>query len=153
MLHVFRRCFSETSSNSVENALNSFHNEVPRPPVTNPVATFDSSPFQAAATSTPSHAVIRGTHYPATLPAMLSVSQASSANSYNNVNNGSDMGPPLHGPSPAIRPEEFLMLQPIENMGLLARPASLHLQELNREITNLQKIGQGAGTWYMVIRP
>jgi hypothetical protein len=44
-----------------------------------------------------------------------------------------------------MRPEELLMLQPMENMGLLARPASLHLQELNREITHLQKIGQGAG--------
>ena len=44
-----------------------------------------------------------------------------------------------------MRPEELLMLQPMENIGLLARPASLHLKELNREITHLQKIGQGAG--------
>ena len=43
------------------------------------------------------------------------------------------------------RPEELLMLQPMDNLGLLARPASLHLQELNREISHLQKIGQGAG--------
>ncbi len=42
------------------------------------------------------------------------------------------------------RPEE-LLLMPMENMGLLARPSSLHLHDLNREITNLQKIGQGAG--------
>ena len=48
-------------------------------------------------------------------------------------------------PPGMYRPEELRMRQPMDNMGLLARPASLHLQELNRAITNLSKIGQGAG--------
>ncbi|GAX73923.1 hypothetical protein CEUSTIGMA_g1373.t1 [Chlamydomonas eustigma] len=144
MLNVFRRCFSEPSSTYDEIKLSSINNAASRPPVADPVATFDSSPFQAAATSNTNNVISRGSHYPSTMTTILSSSQASSANSYN-VHNGSDMGPPLQGPYPAVRPEELLMLQPMENMGLLARPASLHLQELNREITNLQKIGQGAG--------
>lgn len=38
------------------------------------------------------------------------------------------------------------MLQPLDHdMVLMARPASLNLHRLNQEISNLQKIGQGAG--------
>eukprot|EP00955_Chlamydomonas_euryale_P107830 365803-Chlamydomonas_euryale.AAC.8 len=55
------------------------------------------------------------------------------------------LGPTL-GSSAAgsVRPEDLMML-PLENPGLMARPASLQLHHLNREISNLSKIGQGAG--------
>ncbi|KAG1673086.1 hypothetical protein FOA52_013155 [Chlamydomonas sp. UWO 241] len=55
------------------------------------------------------------------------------------------LGPSLpQGATASVRPEE-LMLQPLDNLGLMARPASLQLHQLNREISNLLKIGQGAG--------
>lgn len=55
------------------------------------------------------------------------------------------LGPALSSAAGSVRPEELLMLQPLD-VGLMARPASLQLHHLNREIGNLQKIGQGAGT-------
>ena len=58
------------------------------------------------------------------------------------------LGPNMPGAGTmSARPEELLMLGPLDNanMGLMARPASLQLHQLNRQITNLQKIGQGAG--------
>jgi hypothetical protein len=53
---------------------------------------------------------------------------------------GSTMGAPWGGGGMGGRPEDMLLLH-----GVVPRPCSIQLQQLNSQVKGLRKIGQGAG--------